>query len=92
MAPAPESLPGIRPEGMTLAQHWQCIRQSAQSRLGSSPYAPLRSVTCDFREGVLTLRGRVSSYYLKQLAQSLVARVAGVEVVVNNIEVTGSIV
>jgi osmotically-inducible protein OsmY len=44
-------------------------------------------VSCEYREGTLCLRGRSRSFYQKQLAQELVRRVAGVETVVNEIEV-----
>jgi len=59
----------------------------AESRLRGSSYPELRRVRCDFHEGVLTLRGRVSSFYITQLAQALAARIPGVEEVVNRIEV-----
>jgi hypothetical protein len=59
-----------------------------ESRLRASLYPELRRVRCDFHEGVLTLRGRVSSFYITQLAQALAARIPGVEEVVNRIEVT----
>jgi BON domain len=59
----------------------------AESRLRASSYPELRSVRCDFHEGVLTLRGRVSSFYTTQLAQTLAARIPGVEEVVNRIQV-----
>jgi osmotically-inducible protein OsmY len=61
--------------------------RQAESRLRDSSYVGLRKVRCDFHEGVLTLRGRVPSFYTKQLAQSLAACVPGVEEVVNRIEV-----
>jgi osmotically-inducible protein OsmY len=44
-------------------------------------------IECYDHEGVVTLRGRVPSYYLKQVAQELVGRVPGVEVVSNHLEV-----
>ena len=59
----------------------------AESRLRASSYAELRTVRCDFHEGVLTLRGRVPSFYSTQLAQTLAAHVPGVDEVVNRIEV-----
>lgn len=59
----------------------------AHRRLAASRYGELSRVSCDFHEGVLTLRGRVSSYYLKQIAQSVVRHVPGVELVVNHLEV-----
>ena len=46
-----------------------------------------RHLTCEFREGLLLLRGRVSSYYYKQVAQEAVLRLDAVEQVVNQIEV-----
>ncbi|MCU0962110.1 MAG: BON domain-containing protein [Pirellulaceae bacterium] len=54
-----------------------------------SSYNELRRVTGDFHEGILTLRGRVSSFYLKQVAQTLVQHLEGVERIVNRVEVTG---
>lgn len=59
----------------------------AHRRLAASRYGELSRISCDFHEGVLTLRGRVSSFYLKQIAQSVVRHVPGVELVVNHLEV-----
>jgi osmotically-inducible protein OsmY len=59
----------------------------AESRFRGSSYPELRRVRCDFHEGVLTLRGKVSTFYTTQLAQALAARIPGVEEVVNRIEV-----
>ena len=58
-----------------------------EARLRGSSYPELRGVRCDYHEGVLTLRGTVSSFYTTQLAQALAARIPGVEEVVNHIEV-----
>jgi hypothetical protein len=63
------------------------ILEGAESCLRSNPYLALKNVTCDYREGVLTLRGCLPSYYLKQIAQTAVARVAGEARIVNEIEV-----
>jgi hypothetical protein len=41
---------------------------AAEARLLNSPYLELRRVSCEFHEGVLTLRGNVPRYYLKQIA------------------------
>lgn len=57
--------------------------------LAASPYLPLRTLTCYVHEGVLTLRGRVPTFYCKQLAQSLVSALEGVEEVNNQLEVVG---
>src|SRR5438270_1488087 len=66
------------------------IGESARDRLLLSSYLPLRAVGCSFRDGVLTLRGRVPSYYQKQLAQAIVAEVEGVREIVNEIQVAGA--
>lgn len=60
---------------------------AAQGRLRSCPYFSLRSLVLEFHEGVLVLRGKVASYYLKQVAQEAVRRVAGVEAIINVVEV-----
>ena len=45
---------------------------AAAIRQASHPQ--IRSVTCEYRDGQMQLRGRVASYYLKQLAQSIAGR------------------
>ena len=63
---------------------------AAQSRLRHSPYVPLRNVQCSFFDGVLILWGRVPSYYLKQIAQSLVLDMPAVSQVRNELRVCPS--
>ncbi len=65
------------------------VAAGAQTRLRQSSYCELRRVRCDFHEGVLTLRGRLPSYYLKQIAQTVVREIDEVDIVVNQVEVTG---
>jgi hypothetical protein len=65
--------------------------EGAETCLRSNSYLALKNVTCDYHEGVLTLRGCLPSYYLKQVAQTAVARVAGVERIVNEIEVISAV-
>ncbi|MBI2826318.1 MAG: BON domain-containing protein [Planctomycetia bacterium] len=65
------------------------VARVSQQKLRTSPYLSLRELQCTFHEGVLTLYGRVPTYYLKQLAQTVVARTHGVEELVNQIEVAG---
>ena len=66
---------------------FQEIAEIAQQVLRQSSYFELRDVSCDFSGGILTLRGRVPSYHLKQLAQASVADVPGVVEVHNRVEV-----
>jgi osmotically-inducible protein OsmY len=63
------------------------ITEHARERLRQSPHAAVRAVSCEFERGVLRLRGRLSSYYLKQVAQETVAHLSGVTDVVNEVAV-----
>jgi osmotically-inducible protein OsmY len=63
------------------------IPQIAEHRLRNSSYWAVRTVSCDYHEGVLILRGRVSAYYLKQVAQTVVREMDGVQEINNFIEV-----
>jgi len=63
------------------------IAESALDRLRSTSYFALRDVRCEYREGELTLLGRLPTHYLKQIAQKVVADLEGVTRVVNQIEV-----
>lgn len=65
----------------------KAVEAAAEARLRQSAYPEVRRVTCRFREGVLTLQGRVSSYYLKQIAQTLVFRVEGLVAIDNRLDV-----
>lgn len=64
-----------------------CVGQMAERRLRESPYFFLKSLSCHFDNGVLTLRGRVPHSRLKQFAESIVSRIDGVMEVVNRVEV-----
>jgi hypothetical protein len=64
------------------------IAEIAQAALRRSAYFELRSVSCDYSGGVLTLHGSVPTYHLKQLAQASVADVPGVVEIHNRVEVT----
>lgn len=68
----------------------QQIVEGAENCLRHNSYLALKNVRCDYREGVLTLRGCLPTYYLKQMAQSVVARVEGVQRIVNEIEVVAA--
>ncbi len=63
------------------------VIEQAEGRLRRRPYRALHQVCCSYRDGVLTLRGRLPSYYLKQIAQTAVAGIEGVRRIDNQIEV-----
>jgi osmotically-inducible protein OsmY len=67
------------------------VHELAERRLRGSSFLALRTIDCEYREGVLTLRGRLPTYYLKQVAQEVVAEVEGVERVSNSIEVVAPV-
>ena len=63
------------------------IAEVAMERLRDSPYKAMRRVSCECKDGVLFLRGRLFSFHEKQMAQEAVARIDGVTQVVNEVEV-----
>jgi hypothetical protein len=67
--------------------HPQSVERAARQRLENTGYRTLRNVECSFRDGRMTLRGAVPSYYQKQLAQESMRNAPHVVQVVNHIEV-----
>ena len=63
------------------------VQCEAQNLLERSNYLALRRLQCEFREGKLVLTGRVPTYYLKQVAQTLVRHVPNVRRIDNRIDV-----
>jgi hypothetical protein len=59
----------------------------AETRLHQSAYSPLRHLTCQVHGQVLTICGRVPSYYMKQVAQSLLGQLEGVGTIDNQLDV-----
>ncbi len=66
------------------------LASSIRQRFERSGYLALRNVACEVSGDVASLRGRVDSYYLKQIAQVVAGETAGVRFVVNQIEVVPS--
>ena len=63
------------------------VAEVAVVRLRQVHYLKHRDINCEFFEGVLVLRGCLPTYFLKQVAQTLAAKVDGVQQVDNRIEV-----
>jgi osmotically-inducible protein OsmY len=59
----------------------------AKHRLEGRPYPPIQRLACEFENGALRLRGRLASFYFKQLAQETVTGIDGVLQIVNETEV-----
>ncbi len=71
------------------AEQKRAFEHAAKSDLKRSGYHPVRSVTCHYDNGVLTLRGRLPSFFLKQVAQSVVRhRLEGLVTIDNQVEVS----
>ncbi len=58
--------------------------------LRESGYSELRRIDCSCEEGILVLSGSVSSYYLKQVAQTLVGKLTNRGRILNQIKVPHS--
>jgi osmotically-inducible protein OsmY len=63
------------------------VAEVAMERLRDSPYKAMRRISCECKDGVLFLRGRLCSFHEKQVAQETVAWIDGVTQVVNEVEV-----
>lgn len=69
------------------------LTRAAQRRLNNVYHANIRELTCECDErGVLYLRGRLRSYYQKQLAQEAVSDLPGIVEIENQAEVVCGVV
>ncbi|HTI49719.1 MAG TPA: BON domain-containing protein, partial [Planctomycetaceae bacterium] len=64
-----------------------CIQQTARLNLKKSGYHPLGRLTCSVEDGVVTLAGAVPTFFLKQMAQSIVQRIEHVQRIENRVRV-----
>lgn len=81
--------PQEAPPAATLSRE-EAVAAAAEAQLRDSAYIGLRKVRCGYHHGILTLQGRVSRYYLKQVAQSLVGCLTEVVDIDNRLEVVSS--
>jgi hypothetical protein len=65
----------------------ESLADLAERMFAASPYAPIRRLKCTFRDGEMIIEGSVNSFYLKQLAQIAVQRLAGVVRISNIVDV-----
>jgi len=63
------------------------LAATVERYLRANSHAALHDIRCEATNEAVFLRGRVSSYYLKQLAQEAVRKADGGRVVVNELEV-----
>ena len=62
-----------------------CI--ALKQQFGKSPYWSIRHLVCHIDRDRITVQGTVSSFYLKQIAQSLATKAIGAERVRSEIDV-----
>ena len=65
----------------------EVLIQDLQSALGSNPHIQGQRLRIENKSGHVTVRGRVGSYYQKQMAQESLLRVEGVQRLENELEV-----
>lgn len=63
------------------------LADRVSSALRKSPYIQARNLRFEANEGHVTLRGQVTSWYQKQMAQETLLRLDGVDRVENQLEV-----
>jgi hypothetical protein len=63
------------------------VADTAMTNLHGKSPTTFRHVSCEYDSGTIILRGRLSSFYHKQIAQETVRGIDGVNQVVNKIEV-----
>jgi osmotically-inducible protein OsmY len=76
--------PAQPPAGLPTAAD---VAERAENELRRNAYLALNNISCEYHDGVLILNGCLPTYYLKQVAQEAIARVAGVQRVENRIAV-----
>ncbi|MBI2824724.1 MAG: BON domain-containing protein [Planctomycetia bacterium] len=75
-------LGGVEPSGRDAAAQEEVV-----AHLRASPYAEVRRIRCDVREGVAVLNGRLSSFFQRQMAIAAVRRAGGVDQIRDELEV-----
>ena len=65
----------------------EAVAQAIVARLRMHTYREMRSLSVGFSNGVVTLRGRVTTYYFKQIAQESIRRIAGIVKIINLVDV-----
>jgi osmotically-inducible protein OsmY len=69
---------------------WLSVAENAGRHLHSRLDGFSNQISCEYRDGVLYLRGQSRSFYQKQMAQETVRKIDGVARVVNEIEVVSN--
>ena len=63
------------------------VEEAVRNRLNESAYPSIKHIDCQFDDGILVLRGRLPSFFMKQVAQETIADLDGIKEIVNCVEV-----
>ena len=69
------------------AQGYICLEDQVHDAIKNNPYVSRRNLRCETNGGRVILRGRVHSYFQKQMAQETVRRIDGIVSIENCLEV-----
>ena len=75
---------GITKRATDGSEHKRRILSAIREQLQHCGYYSVRRITCEFAGEILQLRGRVPTYYEKQIAQSIVLAHVGGEIGIEN--------
>ncbi len=64
------------------------VKREIEFQLQRSPYREVRNVVCSFANGLAVLDGEVTSFHLKQIAQTLLQNIDGVSQISNLLKVS----
>jgi osmotically-inducible protein OsmY len=79
-------LPSSSPEGLLSSTD---LAAAVEARLRESAYLELRRLSCNVHENIVRLKGHVSSYYMRQIAQTLLEGLDGATKIDYQLEVIG---
>lgn len=68
-------------------EHDQSIQERTLGLLRSSGYGSLARLDCQVADGVIVLAGQVPTFFLKQMAQTVVMRIRSAHCIRNNVRV-----
>jgi osmotically-inducible protein OsmY len=63
------------------------LETRVQDAIRQNPYLAQRNLRCEAQEGRVVLRGRVKTFFQKQMAQEVVRNIDGITLVENFLEV-----
>ena len=72
---------------VSLMSNFATMQDHVESVITTNPYLTQQKLKLEVERGRVTLRGVVSSFFQKQMAQEAIRKVDGVEVIDNELEV-----